>query len=406
MIPTPSLAQLAFASLFRHKMRTSLSMLGIIIGVASVIVMIGIGQGAKMIVEEQVASLGTNLIVVIPGSVSHAGVSFGLGTQITLTPEDAEAIERECFSIKYAAPGVKIPAKVIYKNKNWTPSIGGSSADYVYIRNWHPERGRFFTDQEVKRMAKVAVIGKTVVEKLFGEKEPIGETIRIVDVPFKVIGILQPKGQSFVGTDQDDAILIPYTTHQRRIMGVNFITSIITSATSERSIPRAIQEITLLLRERHRIPPGREDDFTIKTQQEIAETAGAVSHVMTFLLGSVALVSLIVGGIGIMNIMLVSVTERTREIGIRMAVGAQKSDILAQFIMESIVLCLFGGAIGVLLSAVAIMGLTYFSEWLVLLVPEAVLLAFLFSIFVGVFFGYYPASKAAKLKPIEALRYE
>lgn len=406
MIPASALFHISTVSISRHKLRSFLAILGIIIGVSSVIVMIGFGQGAKKIIEEQVATLGTNLVYVVPGSVKRGGVSFGLGTKLTLTPEDAVAIQRECPSVLYTASGIKIPAQIIYKNKNWTVNVGGSDVHYPYIRNWHPAEGRFFTGQEVQRMEKVALLGATVVEKLFGHENPIGKEVRIVNVPFKVIGVMTPKGQSYTGKDQDDVVLMPYTTLQRRVMGADFITSIMASAVSEEAMEYAMEEMRLLLRERHKILPGMEDDFQIKTQTEIAQTAGAVSHVMTILLGSVALVSMIVGGIGIMNIMLVSITERTREIGIRMAVGAQKNDIVAQFLTESVVLCLFGGVIGVLLSALIVFSINTYTDWLVLFTPPAVILAFCFSLFVGVFFGFYPASKAASQNPAQALRYE
>jgi putative ABC transport system permease protein len=400
-----SIFRIAFKALNRNKMRSTLTMLGIIIGVGAVIAMIGIGSGAKASTEETIKKLGTNVLMVFTGSTTRGGVRSGFGSTTTLTPDDAKAIEQECPAVALASPGVRTTSQIVFGNQNWFTAINGVSPRYQQVRDWPLESGRFITQQDVDAIAKVAVIGQTVAENLFGGGDPLGQTIRVKKVPFTVVGVLTAKGQ-ISGIDQDDAIWIPYTTAQRRIMGISHVTNMFISAVSDEAVPEAQAQITEVLRKRHRLQPGQEDDFVIRSQRETASAAEESSRVMTLLLGSIASVSLIVGGIGIMNIMLVSVTERTREIGIRMAVGAQETDILFQFLIEAFVLSLIGGFTGIGVGILSARLISYFAGWPTLISPTSILLSFLFAGVVGIFFGLYPARKASRMDPIEALRYE
>ena len=367
--------------------------------------MVSIGQGAKMMVEKQIESMGTNVLLVIPISTTHTATKGTTGT-ITLTVEDALAIEKECSAVSYVSPGVRTTAQAVCGNQNWTTFVSGVGVDYQIIRNWPIELGRFIAQKDVTAMAKVCVLGQTVVANLFGNLDPLDKWIRVKNIPFKVVGVLSAKGESATGQDQDDMILMPYTTVQRKVMGVSYIGIIFASSISANDRFEAIKQITTILRQRHRLRLKEENDFTVISQIEFAATMLETSRTMTVLLGSIASVSLLVGGIGIMNIMLVSTTERTREIGIRMAVGARESDILFQFLTEATVLSSLGGVIGVVFGIITSHAVSYFGGWSSLLSTPSIIVAFLFSNMVGIFFGYYPARKASRLNPIEALRYE
>jgi putative ABC transport system permease protein len=398
--------RIAGRALARNTMRSALTMLGIIIGVGAVIAMVAVGQGAKAQVEAQIASIGSNLLMVFPGSTTQAGVRGGSGTVTTLTEDDALAIQKELSSVRLAAPSLRTVAQVVSSDQNWSTAITGSDPDYFEVRDWSFVSGGPFTSSDLTGANKVAVLGKTVSDNLFGSRDPIGQIIRIQNVPFKVIGLLSPKGQSAMGHDQDDVVVIPLSTLQKRIMGVTYIQTIMVSANSPQETIVAEEEIRQLLHQRHHIPPGQDDDFSVRNMTDIASAAEASSQIMTLLLGSIASVSLIVGGIGIMNIMLVSVTERTREIGIRMAVGARGRDILLQFLVEAVVLSLSGGFLGVILGVASSEIISVLVHWPTIISLRSVLLAVVFSITIGVFFGLYPARRAASLNPIEALRYE
>ena len=387
-------------------MRSLLTMLGIIIGVGAVIAMVAIGQGAQASVDAQISSLGTNILLIFPGTMARGGVMGGAGTATSLTEEDGQAIREQCPDVAYISPQLRDRAQVVYGNVNWSTSLQGGSPDFFAIRDWRIDQGDLFVEQDVRASTKVCLIGQTVVQQLFGTDSPIDQTIRIRNIPFKVVGTLKPKGQNMMGQDQDDIILIPYTTLQKRLMGETHNWSYIASAVSKAKISDAQQQITDLLRSRHKLDMMADNDFTIRTQTEIAEASSATSKIMTTLLASIASVSLIVGGIGIMNIMLVSVTERTREIGIRMSIGARRTDILLQFLMESIVLSLLGGFIGVGLGVTGSKLVSTLAGWPTFISANSIVLAVFFSMAVGVFFGFYPARKASSLNPIEALRYE
>jgi putative ABC transport system permease protein len=397
--------EIAYKALMKNKVRALLTALGIIIGVASVIVMISIGEGAKSSVEERFRSLGTNLLTVRAGSSFRGGVRAGAGSVSTLTPEDAFAILEKCSAVKYISPSVFMRSQVVYGNKNWNTSIQGVGEDYPKIRNWAIESGVFFTRSHVNSAAKVCVVGVRIVENLFNYEDPVGKVIRIGKIPFTVIGVLKEKGDTSF-QDMDDIILVPYTTLQKRMLGITYIYSIDISAISAEKMNQASREITDLLRQRHRIKPFDEDDFHIRNLSEISEMASETSRMMTILLASIASVSLIVGGIGIMNIMLVSVRERIREIGIRMAVGAKERDVLLQFLTEAIALSITGGLIGIIIGIIGSKLVSNLAGWPTLISFYSIIIAFIFAAIVGVFFGFFPAYKASKLNPIEALRYE
>jgi putative ABC transport system permease protein len=396
----------AFRALQRNKMRSFLTMLGIIIGVAAVIAMLAIGQGAEYSVKEQIAALGTNVLMVYPGAQQQAGVRSGAGSATTLTEDDALAISRECSAVQYISPGAFAGGQVIAGNLNWSTSIQGVGSDYLEIRQWPIEYGDFFTDQDIKAAAKVCILGRTVADNLFPDASPVDQTIRIRSVPFKVAGVLTKKGQNAMGQDQDDVILAPYTTVIRRLSHFPNLRFILVSATSLKDIAAAQTQISELLRMRHKIQPYDADDFTIRNQTDLAATATATTEVLTILLASIASVSLLVGGIGIMNIMLVSVTERTREIGIRMSIGARARDILTQFLIEALVLSLLGGITGIIFGVVGSRVISSIAKWPTIITAFSIILSFGFSIAIGIFFGFYPARKAAMLNPIDALRYE
>jgi putative ABC transport system permease protein len=390
-------------------MRTFLTMLGIIIGVGAVIAMVSIGAGAKQAVEDRFSSMGTNLLFVSPGSKNAQGVRTGFGGFQTLKADDAKAIKDECPSVLDVSPSVSSRSQVILGNKNWNTSVQGTGAGYPEIRKWPVEFGSYFDESQVKAGAKVCVLGSEVRKNLFDTDDPIGKVIRIKKVPFTVIGVLVAKGESAGFGSRDDQICIPYTTLMMRIQKTDYISSIDVAAVSADTTTKAVQEITDLLRNRHKIMPGSDDDFQVRNMADIAESAADATNILTLLLGSIASISLLVGGIGIMNIMLVSVTERIREIGIRMSIGAKEKDILLQFLVEAIVLSLFGGLLGIALGVGVSKLLKFipiFASITTVVSPSSVLLAFLFSASVGVFFGFYPARKASKLDPIDALRYE
>jgi putative ABC transport system permease protein len=398
--------RLALRALARNKMRSSLTMLGIIIGVGAVIATVSIGQGAQYLIQEGIQSMGTNAVFIGSGSGRPGGTRTGYGAVKTLTIDDLNAIVREVPLIREAAPMVNSRAQVVFQNQNWNTSVQGTSPNYFGIRRWAVQAGSVFTDEEVESAANVCLIGTTVAQILFQGQDPIGQTIRIRNLPFRVIGLLETKGQNVMGQDQDDIILAPYTTVQRKLAGITWLQFINASAVSRDASTAAVPQIEALLRERHRIRPGDDDDFFVRTQSEVADLATQTQQTMTLLLGSIASVSLIVGGIGIMNIMLVSVTERTREIGVRMAVGATEFDVQRQFLVEAVTLSMVGGLVGILAGTGGSAMISGFLGWPTFVSPKAILAAAAFAGAVGVFFGYYPARKAAQLDPIEALRYE
>jgi putative ABC transport system permease protein len=398
--------RIALRALARNKLRAFLTMLGIIIGVGAVIAMVAIGEGAKETIRSQIASLGTNVLIIMPGTSVQGGVRTGVGGVNTLVDGDAKAMMRELPAVAFASPALRRPEQVVAGNLNWSTLTQGVAPEFQQIRDWQIADGRFIHDGDVETAAKVAVIGETVVNQLFGNDDPVDAVIRIRNIPFRVVGVLAPKGQTSQGTDQDDTIIIPYTTMQKRLMRITFVQSIVASAINAERLSEAQAQITSLLRQRHRIGPDREDDFYIRNLSDIAEAASSSARVMAVLLGSVASISLLVGGIGIMNIMLVSVTERTREIGIRMAVGARRKDIMLQFLVEAVVMAATGGCIGILLGIGSSEVLNDWAQWPTHISPTIIAVAFFFSGAVGVFFGFYPARKAANLDPIDALRYE
>jgi putative ABC transport system permease protein len=398
-----SIIKVALRALMRNTMRSILTALGIIIGVGAVIAMVSIGNGAKAQVEAQVASLGQNVITVFSGSMSSGGMRGGWGSSPALTIEDAEAIEREVTGIVGVSPEVRDRNQVLANGLNWNTSVNGESPDYPEIRSWKIASGAMFSDQDVRSVAKVCVIGKTVADQLFTNSDPVGQTLRIRNIPFKILGVLDSKGFNLFGQDQDDAVLVPYTSHMKRLSRRSYISSILIQAASADVIDKVQKDITEVLNQRRK---GRELDFTVRNQVELAQTATATTQTMTLLLAAIASVSLLVGGIGIMNIMLVSVTERTREIGIRLAIGAHGSDVLMQFLIEATILSSLGGVIGILLGIGSSQLVSYLNGWPVLVSTASVVIAFVFSAAVGMFFGFYPARKAAQLDPIDALRYE
>jgi putative ABC transport system permease protein len=381
-------------------------MLGIIIGVGAVIAMVAIGEGAKATIRAQIASLGTNVLIIVPGTSNQGGVRVGFGSVNTLVDGDARAIVREVRAVAYVSPVLRRAEQLVAGNLNWGTLTQGVAPEFQHIREWQIADGRFLHDGDMESAAKVVVLGETVVRNLFGNDDPIDAVIRIRNILFRVVGVLAPKGQTGQGTDQDDTVMIPYTTMQKRLMRTTWLQSIVVKAVNAARVEEAQEQITALLRQRHRIGPERDDDFNVRDLSDIAEAATTTARVMTVLLGSVASISLLVGGIGIMNIMLVSVTERTREIGIRMAVGARSRDIMLQFLVEAVVMAATGGVIGILLGIGSSEILKDWAQWPTLIDPTIVVIAFVFSGAVGVFFGFYPAKKAANLDPIDALRYE
>jgi putative ABC transport system permease protein len=398
--------RIAFKALGRNKMRTGLTMLGMIIGVSAVITLVAMGNGAQSVIEDQIKGAGTNMITVNAGNASMGGVRQGVGAASSLTVDDAEAIRREVPGVQYLAAGVRIQSQVIAGNQNWYTRIQGTDVDLPLIRAWATKDGAFFSPQDVASAAKVAVLGSAVNERLFGANaDPVGQIIRIRNQPFKVVGVMAPKGQG-MGEDMDDQILAPYTTVQKKLMGVQNIQVVTLSAASALETSRVADNIALLLRARHQIVPGQDDDFFVRTLEEMADIRTQAMGTMTTLLAGIAGVSLIVGGIGIMNIMLVSVTERTREIGLRMAIGAKGRDVLLQFLVEAIALSLLGGGIGIALGFGLAEGMSRWMSWPAKVPPNAVALSFGFAAATGVFFGFYPAQKAARLDPIDALRFE
>ena len=394
-----------------NKLRSALTMLGIIIGVAAVIAMVGVGAGAQARVAEQIQSLGSNLIIVLSGSVTSSGIRLGTGSQLTISEDDATAIAREVPLVQAAAPSVRGTAQVVYGNLNWATSIQGVTPDYFEARDWPVTDGRAITPEDVDGAAKIALVGQTTALNLFGESEPLGQIIRIKKVPFTVVGVLSRKGQNSWGQDQDDVIMIPISTAKKKVLGVSqanprSVGSISIKVRADEDMIEAEEQIRALLRQRHRLQPFQDDDFWLRNLSEVLQTQEESSRVMTYLLAAIASVSLLVGGIGIMNIMLVSVTERTREIGLRMAVGARRRHILLQFLIEAVTLSLIGGIIGIALGLGGSRAISYFAEWRTLVNPESIVIAFGFAAGIGIFFGFYPARKASRLDPIEALRYE
>lgn len=401
-----TILKVATKSIMKARMRSLLTALGIIIGVAAVVVMVAIGDGAQLKVEQQIASLGSNLIIITPGASNTGGVRGGAGTFNRFTMDDVDKIKNETTLAKSVSPVVSSRGQVIGGVGNWFTMIQGVSPDYIDIRSWGLESGEFFTDRDVMARSKVCVLGSEVKKNLFPNDDPIGQQIRIRNVPFKIIGVLKEKGQTAVGTSNDDVILAPSRTVLDRLSGGRFISSIQVSAVNNDKITAAIAELKSLMRESHKLFQGEDDDFTIRDQSDLSEAATETSRILTILLASVAGVSLIVGGIGIMNIMLVSVTERTREIGIRLSIGARSSDILIQFLTEAIVLSLSGGIIGVALSFLIAYILNNYTDQSAYIKPQIIMIAFGFAGAIGIFFGFYPARKASALNPIDALRYE
>ncbi len=398
---------LALRALGRNKMRSSLTMLGMIIGVGAVIAMIAIGQGAAAKAQEQLAALGSNMLFVGSGSVNRYGLHVGSGQTKTLVYADSQAISRECPSVSAAAPGTGTGQQVVFGNQNWATQINGTEPQYFQVRNWPFASGASFSEDDVTQSANVAVLGDTVRKYLFGSNNPIGQTIRIGKLPFKIVGVLTPKGTSpGSGQDQDDVVFAPLTTVQKKLLGQEWLRWIMVSAVSRQASHVAQQQIVALLRDRHKIRPGEPDDFIVRNLADVADAAAEQGKVMTILLTIVASISLLVGGIGIMNIMLVSVTERTREIGIRMAVGATEEDVRRQFLIEAIVIGLLGGAVGVVFGIVGSLAVAHMLGWPILISLYAVVLSTFFALAIGTFFGFYPARKASQLDPIEALRYE
>ncbi|MBX3453994.1 ABC transporter permease [Ferrovibrio sp.] len=401
----------ALRALRVNLLRSSLTMLGIVIGVAAVITMVAVGEGAQQRVREQIRSLGSNLIIILSGAVTQGGARLGFGSQLTITEDDGYAIAREIDIVQASAPVTRGTVQTVFGNLNWGTTLYGVTPEYLEVRDWEMQAGRPLAQEDVDAAAKVVVLGQTVANNLFGDADPLDQTIRVRKVPFTVIGVLARKGQSMQGQDQDDTILVPISTARKRLLGgqqarQRAVVAISVKVRDGADLGEAEAQIRDLLRQRHRLGSNQDDDFWLRNLSEVLETQQAAQRVMALLLAAVASVSLVVGGIGIMNIMLVSVTERTREIGLRMAVGARRRDILAQFLIEAVTLAAIGGLIGVGLGVAAATAIAYFTDWPVRFAPEAIILAVGFAAAVGVFFGFYPARKASRLQPMEALRFE
>jgi len=402
-----NLVKIAKNALMRNKFRAFLTMLGIIIGVASVIAMLAIGQGSKKSIQDQMSSMGSNLVFIMPGSQQRGGVMMGNSGSQTLKMTDLEAIKQQCVNISAISPEVRTSGQSVFGNENWPTTIYGANEVYLGIKKFAVENGRMFTDKEITSLAKVCLVGKTVVEKIFPKGvDPVGQTIRFKNIPMKVIGVLSEKGQNSFGQDQDDLLIAPYTTVQRRFLAIDFIQGIYTSAISEDKTDAAIAEMQTVMRKQHKISKPEDDDFRVMSQSELVKTFTSISDILTTLLGAIAGISLLVGGIGIMNIMYVSVTERTREIGLRMSIGGKGIDILMQFLIESTLLSVVGGIIGIGLGYVISAVVGSLMGWPVVIMTESVVVSFLVCAAIGIFFGWYPAKKASNLNPIDALRYE
>ncbi|MBX7152206.1 ABC transporter permease [bacterium] len=399
-----TILKIAYSALTRNKMRSALTMLGIVIGVGSIIAMTGVGAGAQQEIDNQTAAFGTNMVTIRPGGRTEGGIR--LQKTNTLTPDDGEMILRECDLVTAQTPAIRLVTSVISAERSWGSQIFGVNTSFTRIRNWGFQSGTMFTDQDYRSGNKVCVLGTTVATNLFGQADPTGEIIRIQNVPFRVVGVLEPKGQLAGGQDQDDMIIIPYTTFLKRLTGKSDLDYLYVSVRTSQDMDAAIEQVRHILRGSHRIPAWGDDDFSIRTQDQINEVAKSISKTVSVLMIIVASISLVVGGIGIMNIMLVSVTERTREIGIRMAIGATEQDILMQFLVEAIVLSLMGGVIGLIIGILTAQAVEAFTQWTVSITGMSIIVSMSFSASVGIFFGFYPAKKAASLNPIEALRFE
>ena len=398
--------KMAIDGMITNKMRTFLTLLGIIIGVAAVIAMISLGMGVKAQIKENISSLGSNLLIISPGGRTSSGARLASGTGVRLTYDDAKAIEKNVNGIEYVAPSVSSSYQLVVGNQNWTANVEGTTPNVIDIRSFKIEEGRMFTDKDLDSRARVAVIGQTIVDNLFPDGDPVGKIVRINKAPFKVVGILGVKGQSANGQDQDDVVYIPLTTAQQRMMGITYLNRITVQAQNEDVINEAQADIETLLRNRHKVKDGGDDDFTVRNLAALMDTMMETANTITLLLGNIAAISLLVGGIGIMNIMLVSVTERTREIGIRKALGATYNNILLQFLIEAMVIGVVGGILGTVLGVGASYALSYFSGWKTVVSVVAIFVAVIFSIGIGLFFGIYPAVSASRLQPVEALRDE
>ncbi len=398
--------KIALNALKRNKFRAFLTMLGIIIGVASVIVMLAIGQGSKKSIQDQMSGMGTNLIFAMPGAEQKGGLRMGNSDAQSMKLSDIDAIEKNCPAISNVSPEVRSSGQAVVGNQNWPTTIYGVNNKYFSIRKYSIGTGRTFTENEIQTYAKVCLVGKTIVENLFGKSDPIGQSIRFKNIPLLIIGVLGEKGENGMGQDQDDLIMAPYTTVQKRILAITHIQSIAASAVSELQNEAAIEQITASLRHSHKLKDGVADDFQVRSQSEMVQMFSSISNIMTLLLGAISGISLLVGGIGIMNIMYVSVTERTREIGLRLSVGGRGNDILLQFLIESILLSVFGGIIGITLGIISTQVMSSIMNWPVVITTISVVMAFLVCSAIGIFFGWYPARKAASLNPIDALRYE
>lgn len=402
-----NLLKVALNALKRNKMRSLLTMLGIIIGVASVITMLAIGQGSKKSIQDQIASMGSNMLFVMPSSMRTGGVQQGSASSQSLTVNDVSAIKTECDAVIAVSPEVRSSGQAVYGNSNWPTTIYGGNVDYLEIKSWKVVSGRNLSDNEAKGSAKVCLIGRTVADELFGEGiDPTGETIRFKNIPFKIIGVLEEKGQNSFGQDQDDVLIAPYTTVQKRILAQTHIQSIQMSARSAEESALAMEQVEEVLRRTHKLRENEDNDFQVRSQEELSTTMTSVTDILTILLGAIAGISLLVGGIGIMNIMYVSVTERTREIGLRMSLGGKSMDILLQFLIESIMLSVFGGIVGIMLGFAASQIVEALTSWPISVMWSSAILAFVVCTVIGIFFGWYPARRAAELDPIDALRYE